>query len=558
MIARFAFFVFSCEFVLTCVAVQVWADEPAGALEWVPRETLVLARASRLDEFDTSIQPLANNFGFALPALGQVVAQVEGVDPAGEAIVGITEYDTGVYLPFVLLPMSDYRAFVRAGDGDAGMDVTPLTLAGEELLAARRGQWALVTNVVDQFADLGRLDDRKVEQLLGEFADEWLTVAVTEAGLSVLKAISQSGPQSPQQLAHRRRLLSARPMNWRSLDDWQQRVTLEGDLVDQFHSLCSGVVLAIDADANLTTRMRAVFLPRGDVQAESAEFAQLPLELSDERTAATANCAWGSAWVDGLVQLYLSSFSTGSEELGVNYFRAGDFQRFRKSFISMAQPIQSAQFVMIAPASDQPTMSNSALVIQVADAKEFAKALDGVMHNWNRMIETAQRSVDYVFESKPLEIGDLAGQRYFIDLPTAFRDENIPEVRQVLADLYGRNGVWAVDVLPLDSTRVLVSDLPDNLRDTLIANLQSAQPAAEVVSANWTIRLDPAVLQDWLNDYRRHSYGENVIGWKPKVLESTSQVQIDLTTHAPTLTVTAEIPGDVVKALGKLIENNDR
>ena len=140
MITRFSILVLSCALALPSVAGQGWAAGSTRALEWVPRETLVLARASRLDAFDSDIQPLASNFGLPLPAFGQLVTQIEGIDPAGEVIIGITEYDTGVYLPFVLLPVSDYRAFVRAGDGDPGIEVTLLTLAGEELLAAKRGQ----------------------------------------------------------------------------------------------------------------------------------------------------------------------------------------------------------------------------------------------------------------------------------------------------------------------------------------------------------------------------------------------------------------------------------
>ncbi len=550
----------ACRLVLACGLVVVACNESfartsgeASVLAHIPSETLVAARVARLDKLDAALQPLATNFGLTYPPIGQMATQLDGIDATGEAVVGIAEYESEVYLPFVLLPVSDYRAVVRAGDGDAGIEVTPLTLAGEELLASQRGEWALVTNVVEQFAALGQVDGPTAQQFANHLGDELLTVVVTEAGLDALKAIATAPGESPRQLANRRRMLSIRPMNWRSLDQWRQRVSLQPDMVERLHSRCSGIVLAVDTDEQLQADLRAVFIPRGEVAEATARRATGPLELPDQRTVATAACAWNSPWVEWLLQMYLGSFSVGSDEVGVQYFRAGDFERFRGSIAAAGELIDSVQFLMIAPPSDKPTMSNSALLATVADADKFVAGLDEAVTNWNRMIETARRSIDFLYEIKPLEVGELAGKRYAIDLPTAFRQDNVPEVREVLDRMYGRNGVWAMDVLPVDDTHVLVSDLPDELRDQLLEQVRSGQPASQVAEVGWTVTLHPAVLQDWLNNVRLQSFGENVIGWKPKSLDSTGKVQIRLTTHAPVLTVESQIPSDVMKAVGELV-----
>ncbi len=520
----------------------------------LPRETLVAARVARLEALDDTLKPLAANFGIAFPPLGTLASQVDGVDPAGEAVVGVAAYREGEYLPFVLLPVSDYRALVRAGDGDAGIEVTPLTLSGEELLACQRGKWAMVTNVVDEFALLGRLDAEQVEQVASHVGNELLTVLLTDAGLEEIKAMAERSGVSARQVASRRRVLASRPWNWRNLQEWRERLVLHQDMVQRLHSHCASLLLAIDTNDQLRTRIEAILIPREEVAAREASGGRVPLQLANERTVATAACDWDSPWVEWLVQMHLSSFSNGSDEIGVDYFRGGEFEKFRQTVAVASDQIESLRFLMIAPGNSEPTMSNSALLVTVSDSSEFLVAVNETMVTWNRMIQTARRSIDFVYEIKPLTVDQRVGKRYSIDLPTAFRQDNVPEVREVLADMYGRNGVWAMDVLPLDETHVLVSDLPDKLRDQLMKQWEAtAATAAEEPHGGWAIQLHPDVLQDWLNDVRRHNFGENVVGWKPKPLNSTGDIVIGLTTHEKILTIKTEIAGDVVQAFGELV-----
>lgn len=538
--------------VLFASASFVRGDEPT-VFEVLPEGTLVAARVAELAEVDTTVRPLAEKFGLGFPALGQLAAQLEGVDPEGDAVVGLAQGAEGEYLPFVLLPVSDYKAFVRAGDGDPGIEVTPVTLAGEELLASHRGRWALVTNVIEQFDNLGELDSSTARLLAGKLGDELLTIAVTDAGLNELQAMAGAGEESPRQLANRRRILASRPMNWRSLADWRQRLTLHSEMVDQLVTECAAVVLAADADASARVALRLELLPRSPSDIKPPVGSVPAVDLSDQRMVVTADCAWGSPWVDWLLQLHISSFASGSDDVGVDYFRADDFQAFGESVAAASGLVHNARLLMIAPADQQPTMSNSAVVVAVDDAQAFAAAFEEVIVDWNRMVERSRRNVDFLYEIKPLEVGDRTGKRYAVDLPSAFRQESVPEVREVMDKLYGRNGVWAMDVLPVGDSQVLISDLPDALRDQLLQQLPADQAPATDPQAGWRVRLNPAVLQDWLNEVKRDNYGDGVIGWTPRPLRSTSQVDIQVTTHEPVLRVETEIPADVVTALAALV-----
>jgi len=101
---------------------------------------------------------------------------------------------------------------------------------------------------------------------------------------------------------------------------------------------------------------------------------------------------------------------------------------------------------------------------------------------------------------------------------------------------------------------VLVSDLPDAQRDRLAEQLAGGMATDASATADWQLELDPAALQDWLNKSRQISYGDNVVGWHPRPLECSGTVRLKVTTHrGSTLTARAEVPGDVVRALGLLL-----
>ncbi|WP_442481371.1 hypothetical protein [Aeoliella sp. SH292] len=530
------------------------ADETgASYADQLPRDTLVAARVSQLDRFDPLVQPLAESFGVTVPPIGTLAASLEGVDPRGDVIVGIVGLGSGKVAPFVLLPVEDYRAFVRSGDGDAGVDFTPITLAGEELLAQERGRWALVINPVDDTAPFEVDSENDVEFDRPELGDSLITVLATSRGMAELKRLAASRSESPYHLANRRRMLASRPINWRSLQELEERLSLYAPLVARTCDNAKHVQLAIDVADDQSLEFEARLVPKQAKQIPAAESSLPPVTLSDQRPMLEVEGPAGSPWTDLLVDLHIDSYSAGSDEVDVIYFSPPELEKWRAGIARARDMVIAARGLVIAPAEGEPTVSNGALVLQVKSSAEFVSAFDAVMADWNSLVNTAtRRNADFIYETKPLAVGSLEGKRYTVDLPTAFRQDNIPEVREVMAKMYGRNGVRALDILPLDERHVLISDLTDALRDQLIASMSAAASAPLSNSKGWTIAIEPATMQDWLNDMKLHTYGEDVVGWKPQPLDADGNVTIEVTTHEPELVVRTKVPGDVVRAVGKL------
>lgn len=536
--------------------VAAQASQPV--LAELPRETLGAVRLARIDAVDSTLLPLAKSFGVQLPSLGALASGFQGIDPSGEVVLGLVRLAKEEYVPFVLLPIDDYKTFVRAGDGDAGIPFTPITLAGEELLASERGRWALVTNPIEQFDQLGKLDSSVVQQIADMGADELLTAFLTPAGLGELQTMAQSRREAPHRLASRRARMASRSFNWTSLSEWDAQLTLHQAMIARFCKDCQLMAVNVGVGPNQSLAFDIWARAKRAAPAAAKQPHRLPeFTLSNQRTVFVASGSTKSFWAKLAIELSLDNISSGSDAIGVRYFSSTLFAKFRESAVAAFGKVRAAQAMMIAPLQDEPTLSNSALLLEVHDSAEFLKEFDACISDWNTAVERSSRQEDFLFETKPLQVGELAGSRYTIDLPSAVRDPNIPEVREVMARMYGRNGVWAVDVLPVDKKQVLISDLPDKLRDQLIDELESAEPSSananDESSGQWTITLSPATLQDWRNDIKRQSHGEGIIGWKPKSLDCSSDVVVKIEVQKQDLHIEAEIPSDVVMALGELL-----
>ena len=537
--------------VLVCslAARGAWAAEPVSAIDQLPANTMVALRVSRLDKLDTHVQPLAEKFGLPLPGLGQLAASFDGVDAQGELLVGLVQMGDQTMVPYMLLPVTDYKAFVHAGDGDAGIEVTPLTLLGEELMATRRGDWALVTNPLDSlgpFAPINADDASELRQLAGT---ELVSLLTTRTGVEQLKQLATARSESTYQKANRYRILQRKSPEWTSSAYWQSLVSVYSRAVERCCTNVRLLVVAVDVGDDLSAKVRVELPQASDREMPAPQWSLSSLTLANQRVVVSGEGPWGSPWTSDTVELYLDHFEVSSRDVGINYLRPKEFADYRASVTKVSDQVHGAQLFMIAPAKDQPVMSNSAALLLTDDSKQLIESLDAAVKDWNHMVELSQREVDLYFGAEPLEVGSRTGKRFTLDL--TFGQNDVPDVRTLMAKLYGRNGIWAIDVLPVDDKRVLITDLPDELRSQLLVALDSEQ-ATPTREPQWVVTLNPNTLQTWFNDCKRAEFGEEIIGWKPIELECDSNVVFHATTHNTQLTLKADVPADVLKEVAKL------
>lgn len=537
---------------LVMLASHAAAQPGANVFAHLPKHTLAALRIARLDQLSERLQTMCELLDQPVPPVVPFVLQLEGVERDGVTVVGVARQAEGGYLPFALLPVTDYKTFVRAGDGDAGLAVTPFTLAGEELLASRRGNWVLLTNVVEDSSTLGALEAKTAELLATLSQEQLFSGVVTPQGLAHLKSLAKSTPATSRSLAYRRRLLASRGIDWTDPADWRERLAWHAPSVERWAEQSEMVVAGVDIADDKEIELRLKIAPKQALEATRAPIALPAATLPDQRQVVLAEGPLASPWTTVGLATMVDRILAAPDAVGVDYFDPSATSAWQETVLKVGEELQAVRFWMIAPQKDQPVMCNSAYLCQVEEADAFLEALDASFAAWNVLIERSRRDEDLIFETATLEVEGLTGKRYSVDLPSAVRQEDIPDVREVMQQMFGRNGRMVVDVVPISPQHVLVSDLTDPLRNQLIGLLKEATLPEASEASGWTIAIEPAAWQDWSNDVKRISMGGNIIGWKPKRLASESQVVVHAQTQESTLAIEANIPGDVVAAIAQL------
>lgn len=533
--------------------------EAAEFLAHVPARSLVALRLDRLDRLQTHAGPLAESFGAVVPDFS-TLGEVDGLDLTGDVAAGLTLIgEEDELLPYLLVPVSDYGAFVSALGGDPDAEETTVTLAGEELLAASRGRWALLLNQTESLSELGQLADEARNRIAQAFGDEQATVVITEAGLQHLVKLAAARELTPEELNRLRRVQHSQRIRWQSLDYWRDWLKVNEPVVLGLQARTEGVLLATDIRDDHGLDLRIALLPSPDPdQQPDRETAAVPaIGLDGTRPIVMTAGKLDGRWQRELVEIYFDSFANGSDAVGIEQFAPQELADLRKSATTAQQLVQGVSALFVAPAKDEPVLANTAYLLRVTDAGGFLQAAESMVTDWNRAVESSAPEVDVVFDFEQLKIAGRDAIRYSVDLPTAFRVDNIPEVRDVLAKMFGHNGSLVVDLVTIDDRHVLICGLPETLHPSIVEACKAATEATPDIDDGWQVEFDPAAWQDWRNSYKRLNFGENVIGWQPKRLESTSRVTIRLAREPHALTATAEVPADVVEAAARLVRGGE-
>lgn len=543
------------------------AAEPDEFLQHLPDGSLVAVRVAKLDAMDEQLSPLAERFGLAYPPLGQLVTALEGVDSRGDAVIGLMWRDDA-YAPFALVPVLDFSAFVRAADGDGDSQSTLVTLAGEDLVATRRDRWALLTNLSgsEEPRPLGNLTAGELARVRKLLRSEDYSVVVLPEGIDRIPATSTRRVSSRQRAQYRRRIHNG-PFALGDPTFWLNALEVYRESLTHFSRACDGLALGATLGDNDQIALRIAVLAR-EQNSEAAVPTQTASHSGPENLPALAGQpaifaaagTWKSNWTELMLDLYLYSFAGGSDGFGIRVFSKSALQEYVESTRAASELVQQVSTVMVAPTGDLPVMSNTGIILHTSDAQEYLREVDRLVEAWNQAVQKSKGDADYVYEKVPEGIAGLApgikGQRYQVDLTTAFRMENVPDVRTMFDKMYGRNGKAVMDVVAIDGQRVLVSDLPDDLRNQLQQELlkESASDQQDsTVRGDWKLVVQPDVFQDWANQRKLISHGGEIVGWEPKPLASQTPVEIEVRLEPTLLEAKATLAGDLVQAVGELV-----
>lgn len=504
----------------------------------VPPAALGYVVISDLTRFDERVASAAEGLGLPLPrplALMRATTGIgDGLEVDGELLLAMLPPRQASSAPrfAVWLPVSDFPAFLASLQGETEERISAVTIAGEDLLVAQHGAWALIMDPTERSEMERILTSAPHAEMLPEEWTSWnrandITCVVLANGIRAILAWaadprgdSAEGGDSVQEI----------PIDERDRGGWRSgplpiegfTATIRRALYQSARDSQSLARLAmrskaiaagarLDEEGNLLGGIRLAWQSESPLQVAEPQpsLASLP-QSAEPALIALAGGTFPPMLTTEMSKLYARWLVRGLEEdtrSKIDPRDADDFVEAMEGAAALVEGISlSAHF------SDQAdgVYSNSFALVRVDRADTFLERASDVMRVWNELNYDLRGDMKLVFDTKRISIGRLEGTEYSIDMAAAVGAAELPEVRQAMEKLFGPEGKLRLILCALDEGRVLLANGTSAQAERMIAALEQgggAGPQPEPIEttsallppeAAWRIFFSPHGYSNWL------------------------------------------------------------
>lgn len=518
-------------------AADVLKNVPASALGFVVIRHLEGTDAHVERVFKTLQVPFLGPLAFLRATTGIA----KGLDIDGDLLLAVLpgEKPTAQPLFAVWLPVMDYEAFITSLHGTTADPVAAVTVAGEDLLVARHGDWALVMDP-DQRARMKQILGGETQPTHSLSAwEKWLgtndiTLIVLPDGVRSMWNWSVPSENADGSMAggsedRRNDDLSAPideeyPLGKPAVDgiakngQWSAWRPMIRSAIQEMPALVQGLAearaiacsLRLDDAGNAFAGLRVAWqqdvLPIPSTWAVEQDKASLP-SLNQP----------GGFIVSGAGRLPSPILVAASGSYARLFIR--DLEKENKTNVDERAAAQFVKAVELAashvgaaavlgqPGEKQDAVySNRYSLIRVDSADAFLEQVREVMRLWNEVNHEMQGEVRLVFDSRTVLVGNRDATEYSIDMVAAVGAPGLPEVRQAMEKLFGPEGKLRLFLVPGNDHAVLLA----------VGTLEQAAGALELATLDQGSRwnqegLDPTSRllperADWRLFFSAHGY----------------------------------------------------
>jgi hypothetical protein len=595
IVQRFVYFPWALMLVFLPTLVAARAGD---ILEQVPGDALGFVVVHNLAAVDSKVEHVAAMLGRDIPRplvfLKQITGIADGLNSQGDFLLALLpagQVHTGEYSRYaVWLPVSDYDRLLKTVGAKLEQGITVAKIAGEDVLVAHRGEWALVMDPDQR--------ERMTKMLAAPPApvqpiDKWkswinandVSVVTTQAGVRHLWAWLQrddaANAESPAERSGDD-LFGAGPANEQdafaasdqdsALENIQSEVKTElrkwiavspglARAIEQAGAIGFGIRLDESGNALAGARV-AIGQPP---VFESGDSAEMPFSLY----------AGGGFVLDGsghfprpiIVEMASAYLKRLIGELKTEERLQLDETTVEHLLEAVAQAAGDVRSVAVLDqpgAAPQPVYTNSYVAVRVPSADEFVRHANEVMRLWNKANRDAKGDSQFVFDIEEKTFGNRTATEYSLDIAAMDQAPVLPETRQAMEKFFGPGGKLRFWIMPIDGqTALLASATPEQIPSVLKV-LDRKQPIdwrrEELretsrllpTEADWRLYIDLHRYYDWLKRQTDAMVGVPVIGG-PLVKDFTQSPPIGfaggIRTHGShELWIDVAAPADTIKS----------
>lgn len=495
----------SCACLLALLTFAPACARGAEILNEVPADSLGFVLVHNLSAVDAKVGQLATllqrNLPRPLAFLKNVTGISDGLNADGDLMIALfpsPEGDEGRLRFCVWLPVADYDRFLNSIGATSIDGIAVASIAGEDLLIARRGEWALVMDP-DQRGHIAELAAATAATSPVAAWRKWInsndvTFVAFAPGVQELLAWTLAAPEestTPQPAgdnpfgarnapANRRAIVAAAAIRTPAdiLESAKEAArkwsAVTPGLTDAFKQAnIVGCGVRLDSNNNALTSLR-IALPNeltGPLLKGASETpAELPFSIYDG----------GGFIVNGAGRLpapIASALTTGyllrttldlNENEGKAELDEATMKRMQEAAAKAAAEVRAAVVLSQPGEEAQPVYSNEFLTLRVASAANFVTHANEVMRLWNKANRETKSDLQIVFDVEETKVGDRAATLYSLDMAALSGGAILPEIRQTMEKMFGPGGKLRFWIVPADENTVLLaSATPDQINKAL-------------------------------------------------------------------------------------------
>ena len=403
----------------------------------------------------------------------------DGIDLDGDVLISLIpgSHTTSPPEPLLLLPIADYQQFAASIRGDDSGEVSRATIAGEDVLVARHGPYAMIMNVENRetLEILIGLEPKAVDLLKPLTAWVQENVAVITVMPAGIEKLLKMGRRS---LANQRRTFNDEfgdPEFSDAFAQLYQGVAFYQTLLNLFGTEFELVACGFSIDEANNLRFGLRLLPEGDhrtspetTTAAIAPAARAPLAgYPDQPFVFAGGGPLDSKWVNLIITAGVQMMRQTPETYGYEGFQDEQWQDLEASYQNLAEGLKSASVLMLPGEKGEPLFSNVFGTAQADNSVQYLQTLTKSVKIVNRLTDESTSDLRWHYEIQDIKVGEAEACKVVADVAAAAQDADVPMFNWMLEAMFGSEGMFRMLIVGVDE-RTLVYGMADEQRMTRV------------------------------------------------------------------------------------------
>ena len=499
-------FICQCIVVFSLILTSASTANASNALRYMPEDALGFVLVRNLDSVDAKVGRFTQLFDLAVPSPLTFVKFATGLDEGlrrqGDLLIallpGTTE--TPAPQPMVLLPVKDYAKFAASIYGDTSGELCRISIAGEDVLTAKFGEYAVLMNVEHRgtLELLLGLQQAPVTDL--KPLDSWLDendviFALMPNGLEeLLKQGNQAIADQRKQVAER----FNKPRFATLLRQGHLSIDLSQWLLDSLDTevKLAAIAVSLDEHTNLSVSKRVLLRDGSKLAASGAISSPTTSPLlgyPDQPYVLAGGGPLPKGWAKAASTATLKFMQSTAKANGLEHLTNIQWHKLETAYVSMTAGLKSFSVLVLPGTEGDPLFGNLFGVAKTADPAGYLDAIGKAIERRNEVMELSTSDLKLQYKVTPKTVATLKARELLVNVAAVAQDPNVPAFDLMLKAMFGEDGKMYQFLVAADKQSVVYGMAKEEQLIPFIEDVQKNETGLrDSPDALATIQLSPA------------------------------------------------------------------